>query len=127
MLHAGRHAPFVQADESLKTKAGTSRPERNVSRSGKEGAPCATRTAHRGKQRYLVMGNVPSGEWGNSPVGFPAKVSYHGSRAALNHGLHPTALRARKSAASRAFSELSSEVAHAALARRVMRNRLGGH
>jgi len=42
---------------------------------------------------------------------------------AANPRMHPTALRARKSAASRAFSVLSSEVADTESARRVMRNR----
>jgi len=36
-----------------------------------------------------------------------------------NQRLHPTALRAHKSAASRAFSELSSKVTHAESARRL--------
>ena len=38
---------------------------------------------------------------------------------AANNAFHPTALRARKSAASRAFSVLCGEVAHAEPARRV--------
>jgi len=36
-----------------------------------------------------------------------------------NNAFHPTALRARKSAAQRAFSVLCDEVAHAAAAQRV--------
>ena len=46
-----------------------------------------------------------------------------GERA--NISLEPTGLRPRKSAASRAFSEISSEGAHAAPARRV-KQPLGG-
>ena len=44
-------------------------------------------------------------------------------RTAPNKRMHPTALRARKAAASRASSVLSSKVAHAESARRVMRDR----